>query len=798
MPKFSRTLALVVALFVSACSTSGSIDWVEKLDPELGSDRKSAIKGLLDELNAFEEQVNLMTQIMEKSTPEGEDVPPSLSQVDSLLSLDRGLPSEEYNPAYLEDFNAISEAYTKYRNAEQQFREAKSSPLEDVKREERNKAEEELKSSYRDKTATLIPFLKAKLGLNRARYVDVLVKTYETGDPCRHSEIVDALRSIGSTLRSIDQVAFKASEQYTKISAVFVKTIESDIAVPPLDAISAVKTFGLWESDEQLEMLVKQLDREKLDFALGDAIIRVIVQFAKPENADQLRDKLSAPLQKLLMVEPTEQPISYIGMSAKGLANLGVQNPEIIDRLIECLWLDDARGRDAAADCRLALNMYDREKVGQAAHRAFKRQVKKIEDRANRLNYAHTGLIEAKSSEIMGDVQYADAVSHLVMALGYDDVNPEPFSADPTKATFFTKGQVQKTISIARALAMIGDTKGVKPLVAILENEEKLFEYKMAAAQQLAYLGSDSQVKDLIKIFNKKLEQLDVGNRDLKVQYGKTIALLLRRGDRNFKGFQSDVEKSLKETQEWVKQTKDQIAQAETKKKEAEEQVEKDKAEVKDLREKGVKVPPEPSLEKVDKSIKDKDGKEAYDQKREEAQKNYEEAKKAYLEGLSEDQKKLRALEENIEAGQKAATRLKNLIFEVERGLAIYQTWEKGYQEILLQLDAVDNLREDSQWVSKLADEKLELRTIAAYVLARKSTSSALASKAFIERLAAEKDPLVRDVILFGLARHARPDQRGELKRIRTQLEKEIEARSNDPTLKGTIYSLDLLIASLR
>jgi hypothetical protein len=171
---------------------------------------------------------------------------------------------------------------------------------------------------------------------------------------------------------------------------------------------------------------------------------------------------------------------------------------------------------------------------------------------------------------------------------------------------------------------------------------------------------------------------------------------------------------------------------------------------------------------------------------------------KAYLEGLSEDQKKLRELEAKIEAGQKASTRLKNLIFEVKRGLAIYQTWEKGYQEILAQLDAVSSLREIFQWVSKFADEKLEIRMIAAYVLARKLIDRAIASKAFIERLAAEKDPLVRDVILFGLARHASASQKGELKAIRAKLDEEVKARSSDPTLKGTIYSLDLLIASLR
>ena len=797
MPKFSRSLALLVTLFVSACSLGGPVDWVEKMT---SSDRKSTIKGMLGELTAFEEQIEIMTQIMKKAkVEEGKEPLPTLNQVAALLELDRTPPTEEYNPAYQDDFDKIEDAQKALDRAKAEYMSMKLSDKKIKEPAKLVKARATLKSVYREHAATLLPYLNDKIDHNRVRYAESMITAYNTGEPCRHSELVDGLRRIGNALIAKDRKAFKSSPLYASISAVFVKTIESDIAVPPLSAINAVNTFGTWESKDQMDTLVRQLDRERLDFALGEALIKVITQFATPEHADELRDKLKAPLTRILLTEPTLQPISYIGRSAKGLANLGVSSKEIVDRLMECLWLDDARGRNAAADCRLALNMMDSDLVTEAAHQVFKRQNARIEERAYRLNYAHTGLIEAKSAELLGDLQYRPAVPHLVMALGQTDVNPEPFAADPVKATFFTKGQVQKTISIARALAAIGDAKGVKPLLAILKDEAKLFEYKMAAAQQLAYLGDSSGIKTLIKIFNKKLEQLDVGNRDLKVQYGKTIALLIGAKDRSFKGFKRDVEKSLKETQEWVAQTQEQIKQAQTKKKEAEDKVAEDKKEVKKLRDQKVKVPSEPKREKVDKAIKEKEGKKAYAKAREAAYKAHEEAMKKYLESLTEDQKKLRDLENGIEAGQKAATRLKNLIFEVERGLRIYQTWEKGYQEILTQLAAVKSVGKSStQWKSKLSDSKLEIRTLAAYVLARVSTDSKIAREAFLDRLIAEKDPLVRDVILFGLSRHAGKESRGRLTAIRSKLEEERKARSSDPTLKGTLYSLDLLIASLR
>merc|ERR1712138_296193 len=165
----------------------------------------------------------------------------------------------------------------------------------------------------------------------------------------------------------------------------------------------------------------------------------------------------------------------------------------------------------------------------------------------------------------------------------------------------------------------------------------KLFEYKLAASQQLAYLGSSAPIKSLVKIYSKKLEQFDIGNRDLKVQYSKTITRLMSAKNSNFKGFRKSINKDIEEASKWVKQTQDQIKQAQEQEKKLGESAEKNKTDIKAMRAKGVKLPKLPKKEKVKKGeMKD----DEYKKKKEEVAKAHTEALKKYQEGLSEDQKK--------------------------------------------------------------------------------------------------------------------------------------------------------------
>lgn len=776
MLTWTRLWTLCVALGLVACVESGPIDWTAKLEK---SDRLSTIKGMLNETRSFDEQIELIK----------ENKAPSLNQCDSLLSLDlSALKEDDPNYDAVEaSFEKISDLRKQYQDEFENFVDTKKTNPDYKEPESMQKALVAVGAGVLAEAKTILPFLEAKVKMKRESYIQSLVGKYQTEEPCRNFEIVDALRMLGNGLIAVDD-QFIGGPLYQRIvNDVLLKALTNDIQQPPLTALTAAGTLEKWQVKEHLEAYIKVIENEKLHFDLREAMMKLLSSF----DAKELMAHKETLL-KVLNTAPELQPISYIAKAAKSLGEMG--EDRAIDRLVECMWLDDARGRSATSECRLALNHLDPVKVRAAALKTFKRQNKRVEERAVQLNYAHTGLIEAKSAELLSDVKATESVPFLVMGLDHDDLNPTPFAEDPVKATFFTKGQVQKTISIARSLAALGDEQGTKPLMKIISNEQKLFEYKLAAAQQLAYLGSEAPIKELVKIFDKKLEQYDVGNRDLKVQYGKTIALLITSKNREYKAFSKSVESSLSETQAWIQEINEQIKQAQEQEKKLEEEVEQLKAAVKELKAKGVKMPKLPQQEKVAKM----DDKEAYKAKKEEASKKFEADMKAYEESLSEDQKKLRETEDKQETTSKTKTRVKNLIQETELRLRIIKTWEEGFKEILSQLSVVSECAGDqAKWASKLAGQATPIRTVAAYTLARKSMNADQSAKALIARLAAEQEAPVREVLLFGIARHASKSHVDAIKSARQSFQDKVNSGVKDPSLKGTIYSLDLMIASL-
>jgi hypothetical protein len=773
----TRLGAIAAAMSLAACSGVESINWTAKLQE---SDRLSSIKGMLGEVSSFEEQLDLMRS----------GALPTLNQVDALLALDRTSLGEAYaalDAKAEEGLDALSDLRAAYQDEFNSYIDITRANKEAKEPESLKGALTQLLTGYQARSAALRPALEAKLKVKMTTYAEALIMAYGEGDPCRHFELVDALRRLGNALIAADE-AFKSSALYGKIvNDVLLKSLRGDIQQPPRTALTAVGTLEAWQVKDHLPKYIELMEDEKLHYDLRDAVIKLITSFSAQDLAAH-----KGALVKILNTPPELQPISYIAKAASALGEMG--HDEVVERLVECLWLDDARGRNATSECRLALNRLDPSRVRAAALKAFKRQVPSIEERALNLSYAHTGLIEAKAAELLGDVSATESVDFLVRALNHEDVNPAPFAADAVKATFFTKGQVQKTISIAHSLAVLGDVKGVAPLMKIIGNDAKLFEYKLAAAQQLAYLGSDSPVAELLKVFDKKLEQLDVGNRDLKVQYGKTSALVSTPKDKSFKAFSTSVQKSLEETQSFIKQTEEQIAQAKEQEKKLEESIAQAEADVKALKASGVKMPALPAKEKVAKM----DDKEAYKKAKEEAAKRLEEAMKAYDAALTDDQKKLRALEAQMDSDDDKKRNVKNLAFEVEQGLKIYKTWEDGFKEIQAQLAVISECGADQgAWARKLSNQPLPVRAVAAYTLSRKSMDAASAARALAERLVSEEDAAVRDVLLFGLARHATKAQLDALKAARDSYEDRRVKGSSDPSLKGTVYSLDLLIAAL-
>ena len=784
-----RIWVLLITLLMIACNATQTVDWVEQIEK---SDRKSSIKGMLDELKTFREHIEFL-----KDTKND----PSFNQIDILLKLDRSPVSETEEDHSATIFEPIEIARANQIEKEEEY-------LDSITEEDKDKpkpkslldARKEVYSKYREQTKMLLPFLEKQVNHKYDEYLKVLTATYYKGEPCRHLEIVNALSSIGSYIREKNPAEFNKHPSYANILKIFKDTLVNDIQQPPQSALIAANTLRRWKTAELIDTYEKLIKENKINvpegarpasmhFDLRNSIIKLFSMFSTAKHKDTLL--------QILNTEPTHQPISYMKLVTEKLGDMKAD--EAIDRFIECLWLDDARGRNATAECRLALSKLDPKQVAQAALKTFKRQNAKVEERALRLNYAHTGLIEAKSAEILGDLIYVDALKYLIIALEREDMNPESFAADATQATFFTKGQVQKTISIAKTLAILGKAEGTKPLLNILKDEKKLFEYKLAASQQLSYLGSTAPIKDLMKIYGKKLKQYDIGNRDLKVQYAKTITRLITHNHRSFKAFNKGVAKDLEETSKFVKETEESIKKKQENVEKLTKEIDETKAKVKALKDKKVKLPPLPKKAKVEKGdLKD----DEYKKKKEEASKAHEEALKKYQESLSKEQLELQKLENGVGEYQKFRKKVKNSIFTLERGLKIYQAWEKGFKEVEQQLKLVSSCKDSSNcWGNKLNDKasSVEIRRQAVYVLARASMKSKTSVEALLKRLKVEEDAGIRDVILFALNRHAPKDQASinSIKDAREQYDKKIQAGSGDKTLKNTIYSIDLLLAYL-
>ena len=272
-----------------------------------------------------------------------------------------------------------------------------------------------LVDAYKSDLGKLQSFLKTKVTSLRMGYGKDLITAYQ-GLNCKRIKIVDALRKISNSLRETDET-FAKSPLSTEINGIMLDALQTDIQQPPRMALIAVGTLEQWAIADYMDTYIEMIKKDEIHFELRNSLIRLLTSFARPEDKGILLD--------ILKRSPETQPISYISTAAKALGDLGAD--DAIDRLVECLWLNDARGRDATAECRLALNKLNPDQVYNALEKVIKRQNKKVEDRAWKLNYAHTGLLEAKSAELLGDLGNKKAGTLLVDALNRKDPLPEPF-----------------------------------------------------------------------------------------------------------------------------------------------------------------------------------------------------------------------------------------------------------------------------------------------------------------------------------------------------------------------------------
>ncbi|MBU1430663.1 hypothetical protein KKF91_08920, partial [Myxococcota bacterium] len=161
----------------------------------------------------------------------------------------------------------------------------------------------------------------------------------------------------------------------------------------------------------------------------------------------------------------------------------------------------------------------------------LQRKNRAVEERAKKHKFHKSGLIEAKCAELLGDLGAKSAVEALTEAIKQKDEMPAELQTDPNKQNAFRMGQVQRYISIASALAMMGDPTPIDHMVSRLDVEGDYREILIASIQQLGFLGSPKAVPGLMKRMKKEPGLLDPDGHGLRIQMAINVLNIIDEKD---------------------------------------------------------------------------------------------------------------------------------------------------------------------------------------------------------------------------------------------------------------------------
>ncbi len=269
----------------------------------------------------------------------------------------------------------------------------------------------------------------------------------------------------------------------------------------------AASTLLDWEVGAEVDTYVKVIDDKTTPNKTAHGVLKIMSKYPDPRYASVLL--------KLLENDPDIRPIILNGLAAEILGKL--KEPRAVPKLVECLWLDDHLHRNAVTFCRLALNRIGPVAVPELL-KTLERKNRAVEVRARKYKYHRGGLIEAKCAELLGDLGSPEAVDLLIAAYQKEEEMPVSYQADPLKSKAFSMGQVQKLISAANALGVIGDERAVEPFLARLDVKGSFREIIIATVQQLGFLGSSKAIPGLLKRMDEEPDKLDPDGHGLRIQ----------------------------------------------------------------------------------------------------------------------------------------------------------------------------------------------------------------------------------------------------------------------------------------
>lgn len=308
-----------------------------------------------------------------------------------------------------------------------------------------------------------------------------------------------------------------------------------------------------WDAKEHIDVYLNVANNKSASNEQRWGAYRLLAKYPEP--------KIEQSMLSTLQADPDMQPIVFLGLAAEALGKL--KSVKAVPGLVRCLWLDDHRHNNEVGRCRMALNRIGPKAAVPALIEALTRKNRVVEKRARKLKYNVGGLIEAKAADILGDMPSVDAIEPLIAAMQKSEPMPVAVQNDAKKAQVFVMSKVQKMISTASALAAIGDEKGVEPLLKAAADKEHPLEHKLAATQQLAFLGQPSaitgskKVPGLMSLMEEKISQHDPVSQGFRVQLALAIGnladgsdmKLIEKAEKAITGYQEEIKG-------WVTETK--------------------------------------------------------------------------------------------------------------------------------------------------------------------------------------------------------------------------------------------------
>ncbi len=322
----------------------------------------------------------------------------------------------------------------------------------------------------------------------------------------------------------------------------------------PKAALLAGNTLIEWEAGDHGDVYVKVAADPGASNEAKLSALQLLAKYPVPQAEPSLLAILAA--------DPDLQPIVLAQNAAEALGKLG--SKKAVPDLVFCMWKNDALGRHSVSECRLALARIGGPNVLGTVLETLSRKNRKVEKYARKYKFDKGGLIEAKCAELLGDVQDPAAVDALVEALKKVEEMPPSVQQDPKKAQQFAMASTQKTISIANALALIGDERAVEPLLAVAGDKERILQERIAAIQQLAFLGSQKAIPDLMQMLADTPHPNDPNAQGLQVEMALAVANGIDGTDeKGIDQLDKQLDKILKDYDKWVEATKKKIAEVE-------------------------------------------------------------------------------------------------------------------------------------------------------------------------------------------------------------------------------------------